>query len=205
MTYPASPATNGWVRFRYSTPSGTGSSNRAADLVAGVADQLAGGAGDLAEVEPDVCPVPRDDRPERPQRVGGEPGDVHARADRVADGRQLAADLLDLDRLLGEHRAGPLLAVGGGLPVAEQGVALGLEVAEGEERLLGGAERPRSRSPSITASSTWLVFAGTGTETPSRAADRLVLAEQDVEHDPVDLVVEAVVGQRPGRSSLGWP
>ena len=32
---------------------------------------------------------------------------------------------------------------------------------------------------------------------PQRAADRLVLAEQDVKHDAVDLVVHAVVGQHP--------
>ena len=167
------------------------------DLVPGVADQLPGGAGNLAEVEPDLARLLRDDGPQRPERVRGEPGDVDARADGVADRRQLAAHLLDLDRLLGEHRAGPLLAVRRGFPVAEEGVPLGLEVAQREERLLGRDGSAPQQQPLHDRLEHLVRVRRDRDRDPQRAADRLVLAEQDVEHDPVDLVVDPVVGQHP--------
>ena len=55
----------------------------------------------------------------------------------------------------------------------------------------------RSSSPSNTASTTASVSTGTGTEMPSALRIVLVLAQQHVEHDAVDLVVDAVVGDDP--------
>ena len=72
ITWVASASTTGWVRFRYSTPSGTGSSNRAEqDVVRGV-DPLAEGAGHLGEVDPDLAVVLLgDDAPVEAERVRG--------------------------------------------------------------------------------------------------------------------------------------
>ena len=62
---------------------------------------------------------------------------------------------------------------------------------------------PRSSSDSQIAFITVVESTGMGTDTPVAAVDLLVAADEDVEHDAVDAVVFAVVGDGPhGRCAL---
>ena len=115
------------------------------------------------------------------------------RADGGLDGLKLAGDLIGLDRLLGEQGAGALLALGDVLPFGVQLVTLQFQTGEGE-LLLAGLEagldhRVHDRFHDLGA----VRWDRDGDA--EGLADGLVLADQHVEHDAVDQVVRAVVGE----------
>ena len=109
-------------------------------------------------------------------------------------------DLVDLDRLLGEHRAGALLAIGGLLPLVVELVAdrdeLGL--VEQRELLVAAAQD----EPLEDRFDDRVRVDRDGDGDPERVADRPVLAQENVEDDPVDAVVAAEVGEHPHRVAL---
>ena len=127
----------------------------------------------------------------RRQRVSREPLDIHGRADSRLHRRHLARHLVHLDRRLGEDRAGAFLAVGDRIPLAVEIVALRNEHLFLEQPQL---VIPVTQKEALEDRLEHRIRVHWDRNGDAEAvADRAVLSQQDVEHDAVDLVVEAVV------------
>ena len=107
--------------------------------------------------------------------------------------RELALDLVHLDRLLRKDGSRALFAVGCDVPLAMEDIALGLQLRLVEERELVVA--PAQDEPLHDRLEHGVRVHGTGTEIPRESRNRPVLPEEDVEDDPVDAVVAPEVGQ----------
>ena len=119
-------------------------------------------------------------------------------ADRTAASSRSTSSTLALERLLGEHGARTFLPFGAGFPLLEQRLFLGLEVLfEAEQQLVLISRLLPKQQSFEDRFDDLLGIHRHGHGYAERAADLLVLANQDVEHDSVNLVVGAVVGNRP--------
>ena len=165
-------------------------SARAASFVADARAASRSARGVSARSIVDRIAAADDVAPSAPEGVARRSGATSSLgADRRARRLELARDLVDIDRLLREDRARALLALGGAAPTRREA----RRASDVELRLVEAARAarrvPRSTRPSRIASSTAFESDGHRNRDAERVADRLVLAQQDVEHDAVDPVV----------------
>ena len=154
--------------------------------------------GLVGQLRGDAPILPSDEPSVRPDRLDGKPLDIHRRAHRRAHGIPLARDFGHADRALRKDRARPPLAGGNVLPLGVQRFdRIGHEIKGQLPRIRSpGRAPPAEQQPFHQRLHDLAGVAGQRHRDAERGADRLVLAQEHVEDNAVDLVVQAIVGHR---------
>ena len=137
------------------------------------------------------------------QRVAGEGCKVALSAQGVAGGLELFCDLIHADALLGEHRAGGLLAGSQILPLQVELILDRLEMPleTGQLRLEKAGIFSQQQALEERLDDL-LAVAGHGHRDAQRIANRFMFAQQHIQHDAIDLVVDAIIGDN--FDALAW-